>query len=129
MNTITCSDCGAQMPDDSYARIFGRCARHADEEKTTAERVDPRTARMCVSCSYLVTTDATCPLCSKPTKPHPEAKEESGYCQGCAEGPLKLESLHLVTWNEDPYVQIEDPENLYYLCVKCHAEQLKEQAE
>jgi len=30
---IVCSECGAVMPDDAYARMFGRCARHADEEK------------------------------------------------------------------------------------------------
>jgi hypothetical protein len=34
MNTVTCSECGAEMPDDTYARTFGRCAKHADEEKT-----------------------------------------------------------------------------------------------
>lgn len=30
---VTCYECGAEMPDDAYARAFGRCARHADEEK------------------------------------------------------------------------------------------------
>ncbi|HTD68077.1 MAG TPA: hypothetical protein VK846_16250 [Candidatus Limnocylindria bacterium] len=30
---IICSDCGAEMPDDRYARMYGRCAKHADEEK------------------------------------------------------------------------------------------------
>lgn len=32
MNYITCKQCGAQMPDDAYARTYGRCAKHADEE-------------------------------------------------------------------------------------------------
>ena len=32
---LICYECGAQMPADTYARTFGRCARHADEEKTT----------------------------------------------------------------------------------------------
>lgn len=88
--------------------------------------VRPLDARRCRSCSNLVTTDAQCPLCDKPTKPHPEAKEKDGYCQGCAEGPFPLETLHLVTWNEDPYVQTEDGD-LYYLCPKCHADKLAEE--
>jgi len=32
--TIWCSDCGVAMPDDAYARLYGRCARHADAEGT-----------------------------------------------------------------------------------------------
>ncbi len=29
---IVCSECGVEMPDDAYARTFGRCAKHADGE-------------------------------------------------------------------------------------------------
>lgn len=91
-----------------------------------SQRVSPASAGRCRSCSNLVTIDATCPLCAKATTPHPEAKEKEGYCQGCAEGPFPLDVLHLVTWNENPYVQIEDGD-LYYLCPKCHADRLAEE--
>lgn len=30
---ITCTQCGAKMPNDAYARRYGRCARHVDEER------------------------------------------------------------------------------------------------
>jgi Zn finger protein HypA/HybF involved in hydrogenase expression len=83
--------------------------------------ISPTAARICEDCTNLVTTDETCPLCDVPTKPHPEAEEAYGYCQGCAKGPFHLGTMHLVTWNEDPYVQTEDGD-LYYLCPKCHAE-------
>lgn len=29
--SIVCSQCGAPMPNDAYARMYGRCARHADK--------------------------------------------------------------------------------------------------
>ena len=34
---IACSECGALMPDDAYARKYGRCARHADAQKGGGE--------------------------------------------------------------------------------------------
>lgn len=34
---VRCYQCGATMPDDAYARMYGRCARHADEESLTSE--------------------------------------------------------------------------------------------
>lgn len=79
--------------------------------------------RCCRLCSNLVTTDTACPLCGRPTKSHPEAKEKFSYCQGCSYGPFPIETMRLVTWNEDPYVQTEDGD-LYYLCLKCHADNL-----
>jgi len=81
---------------------------------------NPLTARICRDCSNLVTTDASCPLCSAQTTEHPE-REEIGYCQECADGPFPIHTLHLVTWNEDPYVQTDDGD-LYCRCQKCHAE-------
>ena len=79
-------------------------------------------ARICRSCTNLVTTDAKCPLCEQSTKPHPKAKLKECYCQGCAGGPFPIETLHLITWNDDPYSQTEDGD-LYFLCPKCRIEQ------
>lgn len=80
-------------------------------------KVHPHQARICRDCSNLVTIDAQCPLCDEKTEQHPE-REEIGYCQGCAGGPFPIDKLHLVTWNEDPYVQDEDGD-LYFLCPRC----------
>jgi len=89
---------------------------------------DPRTARLCEECTNLVTTDTTCPLCNAPTVEHPERGEKERYCSKCGEGPFPLEIMHLITWNEDPYMQLEDGD-LICECPKCKAEQDQEEAE
>ena len=105
-----------------------------DTENTTADagsdegRVRPVDARICRSCSNLVTTDATCPLCDKPTKPNPFRDEKEGYCQRCAGGPFPTDQLHLVTWNENPHWQLDDGD-LNTICLKSRAEQLEEESD
>lgn len=74
-------------------------------------------ARICCACSNLVTTDTDCPLCAEPTDPHPQRSETGDYCVDCGEF-FPVGTLHLVTWNEDSSVQIEDGE-LITLCGAC----------
>ena len=81
--------------------------------------INPRTARICWVCD-LVTVAATCPLCDAVTDVHPQ-RNEAQYCVECAKGPFPPEELHLITWEEDPYVQIEDAD-LIHRCRKCQAE-------
>lgn len=85
----------------------------------------PRSARICRSCTNLVTTDETCPLCNKPTKPHPQRNQKDHYCVGCAKGPFTADLVHLVTWNADPYSQTDDGD-LNCLCGSCRVEQGEE---
>lgn len=89
-------------------------------------RVDISSARLCRDCTCLVTTKASCPLCGQPTEEHHESKEVEGFCLGCAEGPFPACDLHVVTWEEDPYVQIDDG-GLYYLCNPCRAAEASEE--
>lgn len=86
------------------------------------EAVKPSDARICSECENLVTTDMTCPLCNRPTTEHPFRDEAEGYCMHCAEGPFPTESMHLVTWHEDPYFQ-DDDGDLNLMCEKCQQEQ------
>ena len=50
-------------------------------------------------------------------------KEE--YCIACAKGPFPAETMHLVTWNEDPYSQIEEGD-LICICPQCRIEKGEE---
>ncbi len=79
-------------------------------------------ARLCKDCGNLVTADALCPLCSKPTTAHPDCDEKEGFCYACAEGPFPAENLHVVTYNENPYLQIEEGD-LILRCAQCQDEQ------
>lgn len=91
----------------------------------SADRISLRSARICVSCDNLVTTDSECPLCNTPTEvnPHiPKDKSESCYCTYCGNGPFKEARMHLVTWNEDPYTQMEDGD-LTLKCNDCRKEE------
>jgi len=90
--------------------------------------LSPSGARLCEDCSNLVTTSATCPLCEATTEAHPEANEKDGYCQGCGGGPFPMALMHLVTWNENPYVQSGDGD-LFCLCQKCKASKDAEEAD
>lgn len=83
--------------------------------------VRPLDARICRDCTNLVTTDATCPLCNEPTALHPERETKEGYCMRCGDGPTAATEMHLITWNEDPYLQIDDGD-LILSCRDCHAE-------
>lgn len=79
----------------------------------------PKDARICRDCSNLVTTDASCPLCDQPTLQHPDSEQREHYCVDCADGPFRSETLHLVTWNENAYLQTDDGD-LSCLCAECH---------
>ncbi len=79
--------------------------------------VRPSAARICKDCANLVTTDATCPLCNKPTATHSESETKEGYCMRCGVGPTAATEMHLITWNEDPYMQIDDGD----LILSCRA--------
>lgn len=91
-------------------------------------KTDPRTARLCPECNNLITTDAACPLCDAATLPAPKAiGMTESYCQGCGGGPFPVAQLHLLTWNEDPYLQFEDGD-LACICGPCQ-KQRKEESE
>lgn len=89
------------------------------------QRVSMRQARIAWCCQNLVTTAAQCPLCSHATHEHKEANDPHGYCCECAKQWV-AEELHLVTWEEDPYLQTEDGD-LITLCPRCHAKKLREE--
>lgn len=78
-------------------------------------------ARICRDCSNLVTTDAKCPLCGAETAPHDDREDTEAYCVECAKGPFPADQIHVVTWHEDPYTQIEDGD-LITRCLKCQKE-------
>lgn len=86
-------------------------------DKMSTSRVPINFARICRDCDNLVTTMPNCPLCDKPTVPHPDRNEKESWCQGCAGGLFAASTMHLVTWNENPYVQ--DDGDLYLLCPEC----------
>ena len=94
---------------------------------TEATLVRPSGARLCPECSNLVTVAEKCPLCSGPTMPNPHAAEKEGYCMYCAEGPFPLDDLHLVTFEEDPYFQMEDGD-INCICRDCKERKAKEAA-
>lgn len=74
-------------------------------------------ARICRSCSNLVTGDLRCPLCDKPTAAHPDQKDIEGYCQHCTD-KFAAQDLTVVTWDEDPYWQDEEGD-LHLICEGC----------
>lgn len=86
----------------------------------------PTDARVCKDCTNLVTTDATCPLCNKPTEPHPDRNQREGYCMRCGDGPTAATSMHLITWNEDPYMQLDDGD-LILSCRACVEKEAEEE--
>lgn len=81
---------------------------------------DPLTARLCGDCNNLVTTENQCPSCQKPTivNPFTEGLSQS-YCVDCADGPIEIEQMHLVTWDEDPHTQFDDGD-IVTVCKQCH---------
>lgn len=79
-------------------------------------------ARICRDCTNLITADLTCPLCDEPTEPHPDREKPEGYCQECAEGPFKADKLRVVTWNENPYAQMDDGDLNTVCRKKCTAD-------
>lgn len=85
--------------------------------------VRPVAARVCPSCSSLVTTAEKCPLCRQATLPHPDRNITEDYCIACGEGPFPADKLHVKTWDEDPYSQTEDGD-LATLCERCHKEEV-----
>ncbi len=83
-------------------------------------------ARICrKNCNNLITDDGKCPLCQHPTERSEHADDKEGYCQECADGPFPANELHVITWNEDPYLQFEDGD-LSTVCLKCYAKRQRE---
>lgn len=78
-----------------------------------------------MNCNNLITTDEKCPSCGESTEPSEHRGETEGYCQDCGGGPFPASNLHLLTWNEDPYLQFEDGD-LSTVCRKCHAKRERE---
>jgi hypothetical protein len=64
-------------------------------------------ARLCREC-YLVTVDAECDLCRKPTIRHPEADEVDRlqYCIDCGDEVLREKAV-VRTWKDDAYGQCD----------------------
>ena len=76
-------------------------------------------ARVCRKCSSLVTASETCPLCAGSTEPHPERDGPGHYCMECAAGPFPPAQIHVVTWEEDAYMQTDEGD-LITVCLPCH---------
>lgn len=78
-------------------------------------------ARICKGCENLVTGDAICPLCGKPTEEHHDRADVNGYCQHCG-NEFASSQLEVVTWDEDPYWQTEDGD-LNLICLQCNKDE------
>ncbi len=85
------------------------------------DRTPIASARICRDCTNLVTTDETCPLCNKSTEPHPDREKKEDWCAECAGGLFQTSAMHLITWNEDATMQIEDGD-LMMICDDCRDE-------
>jgi len=81
--------------------------------------------RLCQECS-LVTVAAVCPLCDAKTIKHPEANNGActRYCGDCAE-EFPLSGVVVVTWDDDPFSQIDDG-SLLTICRECSDEREEE---
>ena len=86
--------------------------------------VRPSETCVCKDCNNLVTVAHKCPLCGKETARHPEAVEPEGYCVECGEGPMAADTLHVRTWEEDPYMQTDDGD-LATVCETCRTAKAK----
>lgn len=90
------------------------------------DQVKPSTVRQCYDCSNLNTTALNCPLCHRPTMSHTDSDDPEHYCIDCAGGPFPADTMHVLTWEEDPYTQIEDGD-LMCICPLCHAKRIRDE--
>lgn len=89
----------------------------------SAPQITPSQARICDGTFHsrpIVTVEAICTHCGAETSEHPEAKDEDHYCVECGDGPFPTEQCHVVTDEEDPYIQIDDGD-LITVCLSCKA--------
>jgi hypothetical protein len=73
-------------------------------------------ANLCRNCG-IVTAHAKCPNCTGDVIPHPERGFPPPYCVKCA-NRFPLEKLRVITWEADPYTQLDDGD-LILACVPC----------
>lgn len=81
-------------------------------------QIKPSQARVCRSCDHVVTIDDECPSCGESTKAHPEVDMHAHYCVECGKGPFLADTMHVITWSEDPYMQTDEAD-LITVCPKC----------
>lgn len=96
-----------------------------------SDPIKPSQARICENEDHhirpIVTAAATCPHCGEATDEHPEAHDAEQYCVECGGGPFPSDQCHVITDDEDPYMQIDDGD-LICVCQKCKAKRDKEEA-
>lgn len=84
-------------------------------------QITPSQARICDGTYHtrpIVTVEAICPHCGAATSEHPEAQDEDHYCVECGGGPFSAAQCHVITDDEDPYMQTDDAD-LITVCSHC----------